>query len=323
MRIRAIVAGVLCVVGAVMMPGCSTNPATGQRILTLLPRSEEIRIGAEAAPQFTAEFGGATPSPRLQDYVTRIGREMAAQTEADYPTLPWEFTLLDSDTINAFALPGGKVFISRGLAERMTNEAQLAGVIGHEIGHVTARHSNQRISSTAVFNLIVAGAAISVAVADDDSDYRRYGQIAVPALMIGGNLVLLKFGRDEELQADMLGVRYMTRVGYDPRGAREVMELLQSLSGGPRQPEFLSTHPDPAARIAQIQRLIQGEYAYTQNNPEFQLHEARFQREFLDVVRGLPPPAHRHGRRMLYEAEAVAALGPASSWCAHCAAGGE
>ncbi len=303
-------------------PGCSTNPATGERILTLLPRSEEVRIGMEAAPQFTAEFGGATPSPALQDYVTRIGRSMMVHTEADYPELPWEFTLLDSDTINAFALPGGKVFISRGLAEQMTNEAQLAGVIGHEIGHVTAQHSNQRISNTAMFNLILAGAAVSVAVADSDSDYRRYGQVAVPALAVGGNLVLLKFGRDEELQADMLGVRYMTRVGYDPRGAREVMELLQSLSGGARQPEFLSTHPDPASRINQIQRLMQGEYAHTQNNPQFQLHEARFQQEFLSIVKGLPPPAHKHSRRIL-NGEAMAALGPPSSWCAHCAGGEE
>jgi predicted Zn-dependent protease len=231
--------------------------------------------------------------------------------------MPWEFTLLDSDTINAFALPGGKVFFSRGLAERMTNEAQMAGVLGHEIGHVTAQHSNQRISHSNVFNLVLAGAAVSVAVADSDTDYRKYGQFAVPALAIGGNIVLLKFGRDEELQADLLGVRYMTRVGYDPKGAKQVMELLQSLSAGARQPEFLSTHPDPASRVAQIEQLLQGEYAHTQNNPEFALHEARFQREFLEVIKGLPRPVH-HSRAD--GGDVIAALGPPSTWCAHCAA---
>lgn len=306
---------------AVGLPACSTNPATGKRIITLLPQAEEVRIGVEAAPQFSAELGGPTPNARLQDYVTNIGNKMAEHTEGDFPKLPWEFTLLDSDTINAFALPGGKVFISRGLAQRMTNEAQLAGVIGHEIGHVTAQHTNQRISHAGLFNIVLAGAAVTVAVSDSDSDFARYGSVALPALAIGGNLVLLKFGRDEELQADMLGVRYMTRVGYDPVGAKEVMQLLASLSAGARPPAFLSTHPDPDARVNQIDRLIRGEYAFTQNNPEFQLHTERFRSDFLAVLSSMPPPTHRQSSSG--GSEQRFAFGAPVTWCAHCAAAEE
>ena len=140
--------GTLVLVLASMMvfgSGCAKNAATGKRSLVLLSAAEEERLGAEAAPQFTAEYGGAVDDAALNRYVTDIGNRLAAVTEADYPDLEWEFTLLDSSVVNAFALPGGKVFITRGLAERLDNEAQLAGILGHEIGHVTARHVEDRV----------------------------------------------------------------------------------------------------------------------------------------------------------------------------------
>lgn len=308
-RIKAL-ALVLLASGFVGLPmGCSTNPATGARQFMLLSRAQEEQIGAEAAPQFTEQYGGKVPQPRLLDYVTQIGAKMAKETEGYFPELNWEFTLLNSEVINAFALPGGKVFITRGLAAKLDNEAQMAGVLGHEIGHVTAQHGNQRISQQISFNIALVGLAVAVASSDEDSDFRKIGEYGVPALAIGGNLVLLKYGRDEELQADWLGMRYMSNVGYNPRGQLQVMQILGRESQGPRPPEFLSTHPHPESRVNRIRKLLDGDYRFTQGNENYQLFEARYKNQFLG-----PLAIVDFGEPMA----ALAALGPASQWCSHC-----
>lgn len=280
---------------ALFLTGCSTNPATGSRSLTLLSWSEEKAMGAEAAPQFTAEFGGPVPDEQLQRYVTEVGQRMVAQIEPEVPgDLEWEFILLDSDVINAFALPGGKVFMTRGLASRFTDEAQLAGVLGHEIGHVTARHGNQRMSKQIGFNILIGAAAVGVGIADSDSDVRKYGQYAVPALAVGGNVVLLKYGRDEESQADQLGVRYMARAGYNPVAQREVMEVLQAAAGSSAgaPPEWLSTHPYPETRIERLNQILAEQYPDAATNPAYSRAEQRYQSQFLSRLNALPPAKH-------------------------------
>lgn len=270
--------------------GCTTNPATGERFLNLLTPEEEIQIGAQAAPDLIREFGGAVEHPQLQAYVRRVGMRLAEQTEAYFPTLPWEFTLLNSPEINAFALPGGKVFITRGLMERLENEAQLAGVLGHEVGHVSAQHGARRIGQQIVFE---AGLAIAGAVVDaSGKQTRRAGEAVLPAVELGGTLVLLKFGRDEEHQADALGVRYMVRAGYDPSAQVRVMEILRDAAGG-AQPEllgWLSTHPLPDQRIRRLRQLVESEYAYTRGDPAYGLYAERFRAEMLEPLRRLPPP---------------------------------
>jgi len=272
------------IVGA-SLAGCSVNPATGQRQFNLLSRSHEIAIGEDAKVELTETYGGAVQDQRLQEYVTRVGMSMVPHTEADYASLPWEFTLLDSEVINAFALPGGKVFITRGLAERFTSEAQLAGVLGHEIGHVTARHANNRITNQLLVTGVIVGATIAAGQSEDD-----LVRVGVPVLTgVVGTGFVLKFNRDEELEADALGMRYMARAGYDPRGQLEVMQILGAASGGPRGPEWFATHPHPETRIDRIRRALQREYAYTQGNPEYQTHEARYQREFLSRLSLVPP----------------------------------
>lgn len=309
----------------VPLTGCTTNEATGKRIFTLgMSREQEIQIGMQAAPEFTAEFGGAVPVPELQSYVGEIGRKMAAETEGDNPTLPWEFTLLNTDVVNAFALPGGKVFFTRGLAEDLTSEAQMAGVIGHEIGHVTARHGAQRIASqTALGGLLEVSAA--VVGASGSQAAQAIGQVGIPALKVGGSLVLLKYGREEELEADSLGMRYMSNVGYNPRGQLEVMQVLAKLSGGGgRGPEFLSTHPFPENRIERIQNELRTTYAAMADNPNYGTFEERYQRQCLARLKQLPPaPAPRQqgklggsdGTRVALDLENPA------SWCGLCAAG--
>lgn len=270
----------LGVIAAAMVAGCSVNPTTGRSQFNVLSMDEEVAMGEEAKAPLTEEYGGSVQNPQLNEYVAQIGRALAAQTEADYPNLPWEFTLLDSDVINAFALPGGKVFMSRGLAEKLTTEAELAAVLGHEVGHVTARHSGQRVSQSMVVSGLVIGAG--VAAGQSDSDLIKAG---VPLLVgAGGGGYLLKFNRSQELEADALGVRYMVKIGYDPLGARMVQEVLAREGGKGSQPEFLSTHPYPESRIAQINEMLKGEYAYTQNNPDYKLFAERYKAQFLDKL---------------------------------------
>ncbi len=316
---RVLAAGMLIALLGAPQVGCTTNPATGRRTLMLLSRAEEEQIGAEAAPQFTAEYGGRVESPVLSAYVAGIGRKMAAETEAYFPTLQWEFTLLNHEVVNAFALPGGKVFISRGLAERLTSEAQMAGVLGHEIGHVTAQHTNQRISNQLLFNVGLAVGAVVVDASGNDRA-QEVGAYGIPALAIGGNLVLLKFGRDEELEADRLGMRYMSNVGYDPRGQLEVMQVLAGLSQGDRPPEFLSTHPYPERRVEQIQKLLASDYAATQGNANYKAYAAEYRAKFLNELAKIPPPPKQQGA--LPVSPTPVDVAQAGTWCALCAGPG-
>jgi len=296
-----------------LIGGCSTNPATGKSTFTLLSWEDEMAMGAEAAPGMLEQMGGEVPVAELDDYTDRVGMDLVAWIEPGVPELDWEFYLLDSDVINAFALPGGKVYMSRGLAQHMTTEAQFAAVIGHEIGHVTARHGNQRISKQIGFNIAIAAGAVAVSVADEDSAVKEYGQIGLPVLAIGGNLVLLSYSRDQELEADMLGVRYMTKAGYDPIGALQVQQLLKEASGGAASgglDAFFSSHPPSDQRIGQIQSLLTAEYHYTQNNAEFREYAERYQNQFLSRL----PASDAH-----LDAAEPFELARASSWCAHCA----
>ncbi len=273
----------LSVLVAFLAAGCSTNPATGRKQLNLLSADEEVAMGEQAMPELVKEYGGEVQSQPLRAYVTEVGMRLAKQTEEDLPNLPWQFTVLDSEVINAFALPGGKVFISRGLLSRFTNEAQLAGVLGHEVGHVTAEHIDERISRAMGIEIL---AQIATAAAGNESAWAQAIPVVVGA---GGQGYLLKFGRDQESESDILGMRYMVEAGYDPRGMLEVMQVLAEASQGNSSPEFLSTHPYPETRIETITELLNGEYVYTQNNDDFRKYTSRFEREALPYLTSPSP----------------------------------
>lgn len=281
-RLTRSLAAATLLVGSTMLGACTTNAATGRTQLNLLSRSEEIQIGQEAAPELIIAYGGRVPSDELQNYVTDIGMKLAAQTEGENPSLPWSFIFLNSDVINAFALPGGQVFITRGLVERMDNEAQLAGVLGHEIAHVTARHANNRLVRQAGLSL---AAAIGGVVIGSDEDL----QLLVNGLVTGAGVYALTFDRGQESESDQLGMRYMAQAGYDPSAQLEVMRILKDASSGPRQPEWLSTHPLPETRIDQIQRLLNEEFQAEASNPANQLYRDRFQNTMLQGLNALPP----------------------------------
>ena len=281
--------------------GCRTNPATGRNQLLLLSVDQTIALGEESKPVLIEEYGGQVPSKQLTTYVDLVGRSMAELTEADYPAMPWEFTVLDSDVVNAFALPGGKIFATRGLLVRLDNEAQLAGVLGHEIGHVTALHVNERISQAIVISVIVAGTA--AAAGSSDSEWAAVVPIVVGA---GGQGYLLQFGREQETEADRQGLKYMTAAGYDPGAMIGVLEVLQAAANSARPPEFLSTHPYPETRISTITAMLAGPYAYTQDNPDFGKFPDRYRRKALE---NLPEP------------DQAASTGRQIAWCGLCRGG--
>ncbi len=273
----------LTVTPLLMLGGCSTNPATGRSQLNVLSREEEIQLGAEAAPQFVEQNGGEVPSETIRRYVSEVGHKLAALSER--PELPWEFFVLDSKQINAFALPGGKVFMSRGLLEKMDNEAQLAGVLGHEIGHVTAKHINDRMAQAIGWG--IAGAAIGVAGQVTDEDWLTVLGVGVG---VGGGVYQLSFSRGQETESDELGVRYMTEAGYNPVAQIQVMEILLQASGGGGGSDFFSTHPNPRKRIDDLQKLIPSKYPDYEDASKYRFYHDRFKEKVLDELEKLPPP---------------------------------
>ena len=223
---------------AATLPGCARNPVTGKQELSLVSEEQEIALGKQSAEEVNATM------PRLADekvqaYVSAIGMRMAKASER--PNLPWSFTVLDDPMVNAFALPGGPIFFTRGILTHINSEAELASVMGHEIGHVTARHSVQQLSKQ---QLAQAGLGVGAVLKPELAG-------AIQAAGSGMQLLFLKFGRDAERQSDELGFRYMTGQGWDPHEMPKLFATLGRVSdagGGGRGPGFLSTHPDPGDR---------------------------------------------------------------------------
>ena len=231
-----------------LLAACSVNPATGKRQLILIGEGREIRMGREADQQITASLG-MYDDPALQAYITQLGNRLAARSER--PGLPWSFKVVDDPIVNAFALPGGFIYITRGIMVHFTSEAQLASVVGHEIGHVTGRHSVEQLSRAQL-------AQVGLAAGTLFGPQELQGLLGVASAGLG--LLFLKYGRDDERQADDLGLRYMDRAGYDPREMPGVFTMLGRVSaaagGGGRVPEWLSTHPNPENREERIERGI-------------------------------------------------------------------
>ena len=217
----------------------------------LVSEGQEAAMGKEADEQFHGLYGDF-PDPRVQGYVESVARPLAAASER--PSLPWTFRVIDDPQVNAFALPGGYIYVTRGILAHMNSEAELAGVLGHEIGHVTARHSASA-QSKQLLGMVGLGV----------------GMILSPTLREGGDalsqalgLVFLKFGRDQESQSDQLGLRYIVRQDYSPAGMLDVFRMLDGVTasaGGDRLPNWLSTHPAPPNRLADMTRLIEEQKA--------------------------------------------------------------
>ena len=220
------------------------NPYTGRTQAISLSTEEEIAIGLQNAPIMAEQHGGLYPDQRLQDQVDAVGKKLVDNTIAQETPYTYEFHLLsDPNTVNAFALPGGQIFITYALYKRLNSEDQLAGILGHEIGHVVGRHSAERIAQSELANTVATGA-----------------QVGADAGMLAsqlGQTILLKNGRGDELESDDLGVKFMLEAGYDPEALIEVMQILKEAGGDQRVPEFQSSHPDPDNRIEKIRAAIE------------------------------------------------------------------
>jgi predicted Zn-dependent protease len=233
---------------AIMSAGCARNPVTGAREFVLISESQEISMGQDAAKQVEASIG-LVDDPGLQAYVQRIGQRLAARSER--PNLPWKFGVVDDPTPNAFALPGGPIYITRGLLSLIDSEAEMVSVLGHEIGHITARHAVSQISRA---QLAQIGLGVGMILAPG---LQGLGQ----ALGAGLQLLFLKYGRDDERQSDDLGFKYALAENYDVREMDDVFAAL-ARAGEIQQPQrsplpsWLATHPEPRERIQRINEKV-------------------------------------------------------------------
>jgi beta-barrel assembly-enhancing protease len=235
----------------------SVNPVTGekQHVGDIRPE-QEVALGLQAAPQMAAQHGGETRDVRARELVEQVGRRVLERSSASKSPYRYEFhTLADPQTVNAFALPGGQVFITMGLLRKLRTEGELAGVLGHEIGHVVARHGAEHIAKQQLTQGLT-GAAVLATMDPNNPNSMRSAQM----IQMVGNLVQMKFGRNDELESDQLGVKFVSEAGYDPRAMIGVMEVLRDAAGAGRQPEFFSTHPNPDNRIERIEAAIKDLY---------------------------------------------------------------
>lgn len=256
--------------------GCATNPATGASQLMLVSEAQEIQMGQQADPAVIATIG-LYPDSAWQRYIQQFGARLAATSER--PDLPWTFRVVDDPAVNAFAIPGGFIYVTRGLLAHLTSEAELASVVGHEIGHVTARHTAAAMSKQQLLGLGLAIGSMA------NSEVAKYAGTANQAL----GILYLKFSRDDENQADQLGLRYMRRANFDPRQMSEVFRMLDRLttaSSGDRLPTWLATHPSPANRVADITAQVA---ALPQDFSGTSVNRDSYERRLEGLVFGLNP----------------------------------
>jgi predicted Zn-dependent protease len=246
-RRHPIAAAAVSAVFACAIAACATNPATGKKEFSLMSEAQEIQLGQEMDVQVKQEMG-LYEDADLQRYVSDVGMRLARASER--PNLPWHFTVVDEPAVNAFALPGGYIYITRGILPFLNDEAQMAGVLGHEIGHVTARHSAQQYTKATSAGVGLTLLSIFVPEA------RPLQGAAETAL----GVLFLKYGRDDELQADRLGIEYSAKTGWDPHGVAGMLRTLARLDAatGSRKgvPNWLSTHPAPADRVQRVTEFI-------------------------------------------------------------------
>lgn len=248
---RLVVAAIIALFAIISYFGTSSeNPLTGEKQRVALTPEQEIALGYKTAPEMAAQMGGVSRNAQAVALVQRVGEELVRKSFAAKSPYKFSFHVLaDPKTVNAFALPGGPVFITEGLLRQLKTEAELAGVLGHEIGHVIARHSSERLAK----QQLTQGLVGALVVGSGDYTTAQIGQ------MVGG-MINMKYGREDELESDALGIRIMAEAGYDPRGMVRVMEVLAKASGGSRQAEFTSTHPAPENRAERIKEAIAKQY---------------------------------------------------------------
>lgn len=283
-------------------PACTTNPATGESSFTaFMSPEDERRVGAQEHPKLVQQFGGGYDAGNVGPYVDRIGQSLARFAEVQ--DVPYTFTVLDDDDINAFALPGGYVYVTRGLLALASNEAELASVLGHEIGHITARHAAQRYSSATAANLGIGVLGILGAIAGLPPSV---AQATGSGLQAGAAIYLQSYSRDQELEADRLGMRYMTQAGYDPEAMAtffrklDAWSRLESLTvgdpGAADRFDIMASHPRTGDRVQQAAQI-----AASQQQPGEELRQAAYLKAIDGMLFGdSPQQGFRRGRDFIH-----------------------
>lgn len=254
-----IILGLLIIVGSLLYHWIATtsyqNEFTGRKqALAMATPQEEIALGLQSAPQMIRESGGLSRDANGRALVDRVGARLIASTAARETSYQFKFHLLaDTETVNAFALPGGQIFITEALFRRLKSEDQLAGVLGHEMGHVVGRHSNEQMANSQLWSGLAQGLGVLLSDGHNNSGAQIANMVAQWRVM--------KFSRDDESESDALGVRFMMQAGYNPEALIGVMEILAQVSGGASRSDFMSSHPNPANRMERIREAIAKERA--------------------------------------------------------------
>jgi predicted Zn-dependent protease len=263
-----------------LINSCATNPVTGKRQVALISEDQEIAMGVDADPQIVAQYGLYQDSA-LQRFINEKGKQMAAISHR--PNLNYTFRIVDSDILNAFAVPGGFVYFTRGIMAHFNNEAEFAGVLGHEIGHITARHSVAQQSKAILGQIGLIGAMVV------NPQLAQFGEAASQGL----GLLFLKFGRDAERQSDDLGVEYSTKIGYDAHEMAGFFNTLQrkgAESGAQELPNFLSTHPNPGDRNVAVAKEAK-EWQRKVGKTNLQVNRNQYLRRIDGLIYGEDPRA--------------------------------
>ena len=244
---RAILATVYLGLALALLSGCAINPVTGEEEMMFFSPEKDIALGRKYAPLIEQELGGRIPDENLQNYVNQVGQRIARVCHR--PDLSYYFAVVEEGGANALAVPGGYVYITKGLLKELKSEAQLAAILGHEVGHVVARDTMAAITRQIGATAILAAAAVSDAPSD-----------VIRGTTFISSVLSLQYSREDEKDADVTGLSYMTRAGYDPNGIVETMKILEELQTY-RPIEFFSTHPNPESRIAYLEDRIARRYA--------------------------------------------------------------
>jgi predicted Zn-dependent protease len=222
--------------------GCAVNPISGERQLMFLSEDQDVEIGRKYAPEVEKEMGGAIADRALQNYVDSVGQSVARVSHKPY--FDYHFVALNDKSVNAFALPGGRIFVTKGMLEELGTEAQLAAILAHEVTHVVARHSSAAMSSQIGVDILLS------AIISEDTP-----QTVSTVASLTRQIVSLKYSRKDEREADLVGLDYMVSAGYNPYAMIETMQMLESQKGA-RPIEFLSTHPAPENRIEYLTETL-------------------------------------------------------------------
>lgn len=227
------------------------NPVTGEKQRVSLTPEEEVALGLQSAPVMTEQFGGLYRDSEAQQALKRIGQKLVQNSDASRSPYRFDFHILaDAQTVNAFALPGGQIFITLALLQRLKTEDEVAGVLAHEIGHVVGRHSAEQMATQELMSGLAGAATIALSEPGSEQGSAYVAQYVA-------NILNLKYGREDELESDEFGVKYLIQAGYNPEALIQVMNVLMEASGGNNGPEFASTHPSPVNRIEKIKSAIE------------------------------------------------------------------